>query len=214
MNLGAAARVRGTPSPKSSTPPHPTNAMHSRRSILSMGTFSPMHISAVDGPVRSVLSASNLPQSGWQVLGADLNCSESAWALPGRPRIARRRRLLHCGSSIRPMSGFGLGRAETPTPAAHVGTTCSNLPSLCRMMLRARCLIPCWKIVFSTFRRCMSFHTARVRLDQDGLRPAIVHVPFTPKVDRRFTVHPGQIANQNGIVFTTLQPFPEPTYDF
>ena len=24
--------------------------------------------------------------------------------------------------------------------------------------------IPCWRIVFSTFRRCMSFHTARVKL--------------------------------------------------
>src|SRR5262249_5922172 len=50
----------------------------------------------------------------------------------------------------------------------------------------------------------------RVRLDQNGVRPAIVHVRFIPKADRRFAVHPGQIANQNGIVFTTLQPFPEP----
>jgi len=84
MNLGAAARVRLTFA-ESSRPPPPTNAMNSRRFILSMGTFSPMHISAADGPVRSVLCTSNLPQSGWQVLGADLNCSESAWALPGRP---------------------------------------------------------------------------------------------------------------------------------
>ena len=29
-------------------------------------------------------------------------------------------------------------------------------------MLRAQCSIPCWRIVFSTFRDCMSFYTARV----------------------------------------------------
>jgi hypothetical protein len=50
-----------------------------------------MAISAADWPVRSVFRSFSLPQGGRQVLGTDLKCSESAWALPGPKRIARRR---------------------------------------------------------------------------------------------------------------------------
>src|SRR5262249_38202865 len=52
----------------------------------------------------------------------------------------------------------GLGCAKTPAPAAHVETTRRNCAPWSRMMLRARCSTPCWRVVFSTFRRCMSFY--------------------------------------------------------
>src|SRR5262245_49244236 len=50
-------------------PPAATSAMNSRRFMSGMGTSSPYAVSA--------------PLTGWQVLGADLNCSESrCWRAP------------------------------------------------------------------------------------------------------------------------------------
>src|SRR5260370_13760105 len=60
------------------------------------------------------------------------------------------------------MSLVGLGCAKTPAPAAHVETSRRNCAPWSRIVLRARCSIPCWRIVFSTFRNCMSFHTGWV----------------------------------------------------
>src|SRR5262249_14107373 len=56
----------------------------------------------------------------------------------------------------------GLGCAKTPAPAAHVETSRRNCAPWSRIVLRARCSIPCRRIVFSTFRNCMSFHTGWV----------------------------------------------------
>src|SRR5258708_38959394 len=41
--------------------------------------------------------------------------------------------------------------------------------------------MPSWRIVFSTFRDCMSFYTARVIHDRGGRSHPSVHVRFTPK---------------------------------
>src|SRR6059058_3308786 len=60
------------------------------------------------------------------------------------------------------MAEMGLGCAKTPAPAAHVQTSRRNCAPWSRIVLRARCSIPCWRIVFSTFRNCMSFHTGWV----------------------------------------------------
>ena len=60
------------------------------------------------------------------------------------------------------MTGSGLGCAKTPASAAHVETSRRNCAPWSRIVLRARCSIPCWRIVFSTFRNCMSFHTGWV----------------------------------------------------
>jgi hypothetical protein len=65
----------------------------------------------------------------------------------------------HCSApSACPLSC--LGRAKTPAPVAHVEAPRRNCASRSRKMLRARHSIPRWRIVFSTFPRCMSFHTA------------------------------------------------------
>src|SRR5260221_7310028 len=62
--------------------------------------------------------------------------------------------------------------AKTPAPAAHVETSQRNCAPWSRIVLRARCSIPCWRIVFSTFRGCMSFYTARVKLGRPVMSAA------------------------------------------
>src|SRR6266516_4813328 len=58
---------------------------------------------------------------------------------------------------------MGLGRVKTPALAAHVETSRSNCISESQIILHTRGLMPCWRIVFSTFGGCMSFYTARVK---------------------------------------------------
>src|SRR5258706_13800270 len=82
------------------------------------------------------------------------------------------------------MTGLGLGCAKTPAPAAHVETSRRNCAPWSRIVLRARCSIPCWRIVFSTFRNCMSFHTGWVKLGRAGDVRCTTALP--PKAD----VHP------------------------
>src|SRR6266516_7067428 len=60
-------------------------------------------------------------------------------------------------------SPMGLGRVKTPALAAHVETSRSNCISESQIILHTRGLMPCWRIVFSTFGGCMSFYTARVK---------------------------------------------------
>src|SRR5262249_2405760 len=93
--------------------------------------------------------------------------------------------LLHCGISKEPLSAVGLGCAKTPAPAAHVEASRRNCASWSRMMLRARCSIPCWRIVFSTFRRCMSFYTARVMSARSTGSQRGRHFRFAPESDGR-----------------------------
>jgi hypothetical protein len=62
----------------------PSSVMNARRFMLNMGTSSPVGWSALPatGRRRSLYRTLNLPQNGRQVLGADLNRSESR---RGRP---------------------------------------------------------------------------------------------------------------------------------
>jgi len=82
------------------------------------------------------------------------------------------------------MSEMGLGRVKTPALAAHVETSRSNCISESQIILHTRGLMPCWRIVFSTFGGCMSFYTARVISDRDGPGHTTMHVRFAPKADR------------------------------
>ena len=51
---------------------------------------------------------------------------------------------------------------KTPTVAARVETSRRNCIPESQIILHTRGVMPSWRIVFSTFRRCMSFYTARV----------------------------------------------------
>src|SRR5262245_3147243 len=104
-----------------------------------------------------------------------------------RPRITdevSRLRALHCSKGAPLMSALGLGRVKAPTLAARVETSRRNCIPESQVILHTRGVMPSWRIVFSTFRDCMSFYTARVKLDQDGQRQTIVHVRFAPKADK------------------------------
>jgi hypothetical protein len=89
----------------------------------------------------------------------------------------------------RPMSESGLGCAKTPAPAAHVETSQRNCAPWSRIVLRARCSIPCWRIVFSTLRNCMSFHTGWVTVGHSAVS---AQCPVCPKADMagRFMYRP------------------------
>src|SRR6266436_8203454 len=60
------------------------------------------------------------------------------------------------------MSAVGLGCVKTPTLAARVETSRRNCVLESQIILHTRGVMPPWRIVFSTFRDCMSFYTARV----------------------------------------------------
>src|SRR5260370_13987492 len=62
------------------------------------------------------------------------------------------------------MTAVGLGCAKTPALAPHVEISLINCISESQIILHAWGPMPCWRIVFSTFRGCMSFYTARVKL--------------------------------------------------
>ena len=62
------------------------------------------------------------------------------------------------------MSAVGLGCAKTPTLAPHVEISLINCISESQIILHTPGSMPCWRIVFSTFRGCMSFYTARVKM--------------------------------------------------
>src|SRR6266545_2850430 len=57
---------------------------------------------------------------------------------------------------------LGRGRVKTPAPAARVEHLGEIPHHESQIMLRTCGSKPSWRIVFSTFRRCMSFHTAWV----------------------------------------------------
>ena len=71
---------------------------------------------------------------------------------------------MHHSKLGRSTSGMGLGRVKTPEPAARVEASLRIAHHEGQIILRTYGSTPCWRIVFSTFRRCMSFHTARVKL--------------------------------------------------
>ena len=67
------------------------------------------------------------------------------------------------------LSRQGLGRAKTSAVAPHVEISPSNCISGSQIILHMRSSMPCWRIVFSTFRGCMSFYTARVTLGRSAM---------------------------------------------
>jgi hypothetical protein len=69
------------------------------------------------------------------------------------------------------MSAMGLGRVKTSALAPHVEISLSNCISESQIIPHTRGSLPCWRIVFSTFRKCMSFYTARVIRGREGRNP-------------------------------------------
>ena len=75
------------------------------------------------------------------------------------------------------MSHMGLGCVKTPTPAARVENLAAIAQHERHIILRTIDSMQRKRIIFSTFFRCMSFHTARVnRVDfaMSGLGPSRV----------------------------------------
>src|SRR5262249_56219433 len=60
------------------------------------------------------------------------------------------------------MSEKGLGCVKTSTLAAGVEASRRNCIPESQILLHTRDVMPSWRIVFSTFRGCMSFYTASV----------------------------------------------------
>ena len=74
-----------------------------------------------------------------------------------------------------PMVEMGLGCAKTPALAPHVEISLINCTSESQNILHTRGSMPYWRIVFSTFRECMSFYTARVITEHHAvLRPCLL----------------------------------------
>src|SRR5262245_417458 len=90
---------------------------------------------------------------------------------------------VHIGSFLRRgnpdprMSLVGLGCAKTPALAPHAEISLINCISESQNILRTRGSMPCWRIVFSTFRECMSFYTARVRLGHSAMSASMSGLP-------------------------------------
>src|SRR4029077_17858489 len=82
------------------------------------------------------------------------------------------------------MSEMGLGCAKTPALAPHVEISLINCISESQNILHTRGSMPCWRIVFSTFRECMSFYTGRVKLDRVGPSENLIFVRYAPNSDR------------------------------
>jgi hypothetical protein len=78
------------------------------------------------------------------------------------------------------MSEMGLGCVKTPVVAESVETFGSNCTPESQITLRTPAFDTRWRIVFSTFRRCMSFYTARVNRFTWTSPRASAHVRFTP----------------------------------
>src|SRR6266436_2198581 len=79
------------------------------------------------------------------------------------------------------MSLVGLGCVKTSVLAAHVETSRSNSISESQIILHTRASMRRWRIVFSTFRGCMSFthgvipgssHTPALRISSPGIDKA------------------------------------------
>ena len=104
---------------------------------------------------------------------------------------------MHCRISIAAMTAQGLGCAKTPALAPHVEISLINCISESQNILHTRGSMPCWRIVFSTFRGCMSFYTGRVI----RVIPAIPACPVRPKS--------GHSANDR--VCPRVASFPPPT---
>src|SRR5262249_1361447 len=95
------------------------------------------------------------------------------------------------------MSALGLGCAKTPASAAHVETSRRNCAPWSRMMLRARCSIPCWRIVFSTFSQLYEFSHRLGHSRRIGTLP-MLSVRFAPKADMHTLASKCPLRAKNG----------------
>src|SRR5262245_10664841 len=92
------------------------------------------------------------------------------------------------------MSALGLGCAKTSAVAPHVETSPGNCIPESQIILHTRGSMLCWRIVFSTFCKCMSFYTGSVKL---GLRRSTFNVRFRQlRTSRR--VGCGQLCARTG----------------
>jgi hypothetical protein len=93
--------------------------------------------------------------------------------------------IVHHSRIAAPMTVQGLGCAKTPALAAHVEISLINCISESQIILHARGSMPCWRIVFSTFRGCMSFYTARVRSGKAHSEQILSALPLKPDIGWR-----------------------------
>ena len=84
------------------------------------------------------------------------------------------------------MSALGLGRVKTFALPARVEHLEGTAPRQSPIMLRSRRSIPRYRIVFSTSRRCMSFHTARVISRKSNQDQRSLYFRYTPKSGNEF----------------------------
>jgi hypothetical protein len=84
-------------------------------------------------------------------------------------RSARGRAPTLCQQSLAPAPYSVQSRVKTQASAARVEYLRGIARRESQIMLRHTARYPCWRIVFSTFRRCMSFYTARVRSVEFGM---------------------------------------------
>ena len=131
---------------------------------------------------RNSAPTRNLPRAvhrGYHNSRSDMHLNELAWTEA------------ETGSANWPMSGSGLGCAKTPAVAPHVEISPSNCIPESQIILHTRGVMPSWRIVFSTFRDCMSFYTARVI----RVRP----MQSTASSDVRFTSNSVRISAEKRI---------------
>jgi hypothetical protein len=81
------------------------------------------------------------------------------------------------------MSESGLGGVKTRASAARVEYLGGIARRECQIMLRPCGATPDWRIVFFTFRRCMSFHTGWVKSGHSGRAWSSINVRSCPKAD-------------------------------
>jgi ubiquinone/menaquinone biosynthesis C-methylase UbiE len=125
-----------------------------------------------------------------QALAASSSCARRSAARPRRHGRANRGRsgIQACKrQAVRrdPMSALGLGRAKTSAVAPHIEISPSNCISGSQITLHTRGSMPCWRIMFSTFRGCMSFYTARVKTGKSRSEQMLSGLPPKPDSDLR-----------------------------
>src|SRR6266446_2565726 len=113
---------------------------------LDHGSFFRRYGPAIAGPFR--YRRRNFAVGEVDVLSTQLREFPSD-AAPQQPNI----------TNARAMAASGLGCAKTPALAPHVEISLSNCIFESQIILHTRGSMPCWRIVFSTFRGCMSFYT-------------------------------------------------------
>src|SRR5262245_51501856 len=77
-----------------------------------------------------------------------------------------------------------LGRAKTPAFGLGVEILPRNRAPRSQIILHTRGPAACWRMAFSTLRRCMSFHTARVRSGESASFATFPLYPQEPTWER------------------------------